>query len=710
MTVHLLLNRPAPYLDETLVSWLWRLARQNYADSPAWFLPYLHHAGSTVMSIGLNAMNRLQDETALTRLAELTGYSVNEIHRHTLHHFAHALTPPNKPQARFGASETTLPFLPARPSNDFYLPHFSWCPHCLAEALYVRLHWHLPIVACCEMHGCWLLDRCPQCRAPITEVDIGSGHCGKCAFRLQEATPSAIPATDRLLQLQTTVMQWLYQTPERADLGLPDKAVNVLLHVLLGLRYAAQCAGQSWNFHHIPAGIPVPDLDIRERRSLTIFERGCLNATAFRGLQNWPHGFFAYLDAYRYRPSVNRETGLRHELGVLHMSWIGRLWKHTAFNFVQETYNDYLATRMPAHLVIDSNRTARYPALLQRLAYLDIHKSALYVGVCSATILRLVREGHLTVYHFENSEGRWLSRQELDQLQQRWAQHITLPEAARLLGVSVEVTRALLQERLIQAVPASEGVKLRVVYVSRDSLTAFIQKLKKHTTIQANSQPDGVSLTEVCLRNASMGLGFPQLLNRIGNGQLPAFHPNETLFPLTDLWFLGATVRNLSRSVKDERAWLNLKETEQCLGLKRRTLYRFMQMGLLQSVMAFGPKQFFAQADILALRDRYASSRQAAALLNISTADLFRLVRCGLLVPASGTSPGPKVFDRHQLVDWHAEHILPPELNSIAANKDALRCALKASDVHPLVTKPEVYLRKEVIAVLKSALTGTDQI
>lgn len=708
MVVHPLLNRPSPYPDETLASWLWRLARQNYATSPAWFLPALHDTGKVATTVDLSRVNGLRDNAALTGIASLTGYSVVDIHQHTLHRFANMLTPPGLPvQERPDPSGTALVFLPARLSNDFYSPSFSWCPHCLTEARYVRLHWHFPGVACCEIHRCWLLDSCPQCYTPVTLVDVIYGCCGRCNFRLERAVAPPIPVTDRLLQLQSALMGWLYGQCEALPLRLPDAPVNTLLYALNGLRYAAQRAGNGWTFHHIPPDIPIPDLDIRELRRLTVFERGCLYTTAFRGLQNWPHGLFAYLEAYRSRPGKKEETGLRREFGVLYISWFRRLWKHSSFEFIQEAFNDYLVAHVPAYQVVDSSRTVSYPALLQRIDYLDIRKSAQYVGLCSSTIHRLVREGHLVFHHFAQSEGKWLSRRALDQLRQRWENHVTAPEAARLLGISIEVTRALCKEHLIQPVPASEGLKARLVYLSRESLGALIQKLKVHTTIQSNAHQSGVSLAEVCLRNASVGLGFPQLLVRICDGQLPAYHPSETLFPLTDLWFPSEVVANLSCVVRAEHQWLNLQETEQCLGIGRKALYSLLRTGLLQPVMGFGPKRFFSQTDVLALRDRYTSPQQAAALLNIPTEYLCRLVRHGSIVFLSGSGSSHKAFDRHQLIAWRDEHILFREMKTLTSNVATLMRLLKAHGVYPVATNPAIYLRREVMAVLESMSVQT---
>jgi hypothetical protein len=511
-----------------------------------------------------------------------------------------------------------------------------------------------------------------------------------------------ISSRDVLLQMQSTLMNWLDGSPDAMRLGLPDIPVAVLLQVWVGLRYAAQRAGNGWHFHHIPTGIPVPDLDILKQRYLTLIERGCLYATAFRGLLDWPRGFCAYLDAYRLRPDNKEKTGLRREFGVLQSSWLRRFWKGPAFDFVQAAYNDYLVAHVPAYQTVATKRVNKYPELLQRVEYLSIPLSAKYLRVSTRILYRLAQTGYLTIHRFKQSDGRWLSRRELDQLQRQWRGHLTTAEAACLLGVSCDIARGLLAEHLLQAVPANGGVKHQSTYIYRDSLQELIQKLKRHITIQTFEQQCGVSLVDACIRNGGSGLGSPQLLKLICAGSLSAYHPCATLFPLNDLWFSPEVVENFASVFKEEQGWMSLTETQACLGVKRGVLHHLVTADLLHPVMSFGPKQFFRREDVLALRDRSVSSEQAAALLNIPVSCVSELALHKVLSPISGPGINGHVryrFDRSELARWHKQYVLLYELKRLFGPVGLLK-SLKAHHIKPLSGPPAVYLRKEVMDLI----------
>ncbi|NLF76237.1 MAG: hypothetical protein GX573_11105, partial [Chloroflexi bacterium] len=461
--------------------------------------------------------------------------------------------------------------------------------------------------------------------------------------------------------------------------------------------------------HHIPPGIPVPDLDIVKRQYLTLFERGCLYTTAFQGLLDWPHGFFDYLDAYRQRPVFDaKETGLRREFGVLYMSWFEEYWKHPGFEFVQTAFNDYLVERLPAYMVAFSKR-AYDPDLLYRLDYLTIEQAARYVECPARAVRRLVAEGHLTAHHFdyfEQEDRLWVSRHELDQLLQQWEGHLTAPEVAQMLGITLEIARELIATPLLEVVPDDAGKQWMLIYVYRHSVLQFIQRLKKHTTILANPQLHGVSIAEVSIHNGSIGLGFPEIWQRICDGKLTACHPHESLFPLTDLWFWPETVANISQTVKDEHDWITLMETLDCLGVKRPVLDHFLEAGLFQPVKAFGQKQFFRRSDVEALRDCAVSSRQAAELLNTSLSRFLELNRQGYFSPLSG--PGINrhthyIFDRHELLAWHKEYLVMSELKQLVGVDPYV--FLREHRILPVFRKPSVYLRREVMAVISAEMS-----
>lgn len=708
-----LLNRPSPYADESLASWLWRLAERNYLPSPTVLLRYLRDGLSDVTPIQRQFQHGFHDPALLTALAEVADVSVETVYRHTVHRFAHVLTPPDREVCYLQtASDVQHPLLSAPRSTDNFSPRFAWCPPCLVECRYVRLHWYLPFLACCPVHRCWLLDNCPACQKKLKEVDIVLGHCSGCNLQLEQAVSITVPAGDLLLTMTSTVMEWLYGCPRAPRAGLPEASTPALLRVVQGLRYSAQRAGDGWEFHHIPAGISVPRLDILERRSLTIFERGCLYATAFRGLLDWPNGFFSFLDALRKRPATKEKTGLRREFGALYISWLMRFWKHHAFDFIQDAFNDYLVERMPIYQIVDSTRVRDYPELLDRLDYLDLKRTVSYLNISISSVHRLIREKHLAVHRFEGDEdGQWLAREELDRVKQQWRKHLSCPQVVQLLGISIEVVHRLLESGLLRAVPASGGLKEQKTYIDEDSIYALIQALRKHTTIQADENHVGIPLRTVCLRHASTKMNSAQVLNRVLAGKLPASHPCESLFPLQALWFAVDDVVHLSATVKDEQNWFSKQEVRGYLSVSWLTVKQLIVAGFLKPRMSLGRKQFFSRDEVAALRERCVFVGEMARALKVPASCISSLVHQGALQPIStpmAGGPGCYIFNHADFMAWRREYILAPEMRTLTTNVKAVKRRLEAAGVEPIARFPNVYRRRETLSVI-AQLTETDR-
>jgi hypothetical protein len=709
----LLLNRPPPYTQETLTSWLWRLALANHLPSPALLLLHLRQAVSSQTPTVRHILLNLRETALFGALGELTSTSAPTIYTHTLHRFAHALTLPDQPDEWLQlTADETVRLLQPRMNCDGYTPHFAWCPTCLAEARYVRLYWHVPFVACCTVHRCWLRDACPRCQGKLTEQDILNGCCGHCGFCLDTASAIPVPEDDLLFRLQTTLMSWLYQTPP-PDLGLPDAPVHVLLRILHGLRYAAQRAGNAWVFHHIPPNIPRPDLDILTHRKLTLYERGSLYSTAFRGLVDWPHGFHAFLDAYRQRPAPRERTGLRREFGTLYISWINRFWKSPLLEFVQTAFNDYLLAHISANCIVYSTRSRDYPQLLDQLDYVDLHHTVRYLHSSPYSVYRLMEEGHLPRCTFENDAfSVWFKRQDVEALRRQWERYVPFLDVVQQLGISKRLTRQLITAQLLRAVPDDAGINRRWLFIYEDSLPALLQSLKPCTTIQAQPPPEHVLLRDVCIRHGgSVSLNLVQLLQRVQAGQLAAYHADETLLPLGEMWFRVEDIDTLSEAVKTERNWLSKSDVCTYLNVRWQRLKHLLVSGILSPKQGSGNKQFFDRTEVQVIRERLIFSDEISRLLNVPYVSIFRLVQCEMLHPLPyPASQGRRyyIFDRAEFNVWHQKYVLWPEMKRLTTDEDALCLCLKAQHIEPVVNAPRVYLRKEVMNSIERLHICTD--
>lgn len=691
----MLLNRPRPYIDEAFTSWLWRLAQRNYTTSPKSLL-------RTALSLGQFQTREPREPAAFCALAELTHTSVETIHALTRHRFAHLLTAPEEQAAVLDyPTETALTLAPVRPNRDFFTSDFAWCPTCLSEARYVRLHWHVPVVVSCELHHCWLLEACPGCQARITEEDIMRGRCTECGLVLEQAQTISIPSNDLLLKLQRELVNWLYER-KTLDLTLPNVLVGALLRVLYGLRFSVQRAGSTWNLHYTPVGASAPQVDILKQRTLSVFERGCLYAAAFRGLLDWPQGFYSFLDAYRARPAPREQTGLRSEFGTLYISWLQRSWKHSVFDFIQQAFNDYLVKHLPVYQIVNSTRVHDYPELLDRVRYLDLRRTVHYLGISVYSIYRLVEEGHLTTHRFrEDISGVWLARDELERCKQTWEQHLPFISVVQQLGLSKRLTHELLYAQLLSRVPAQAGLKQQGIFVERDSLQALLDRLKTVTTIQPVSE-QSIPLLLVCIRNGSVKMDLTHVLHRVLEGKLPAHHPNASLLPLTALWFAPQAVQQLAQSVKMESDWFTKEEVRAYLSVNWRVLYALLAKGVLYPVVTLGRKQFFSRQDVCSLHEAYMLTSEIQRILGIPAISIHRLVERGIWVPKTEHGRrAPYLFERSQFQQWQQSYIMLPELRQLAPDSVWRTEKLRQSGIIPVVRAPLVYSRKEVLAALQ---------
>lgn len=701
MTLSPLLNHPLPYCDEALPSWLWRLALANYLSSPGLLLRYLRQVVSDTTPPLKKILLNLREPRLFAALGSLTHTSASVVHAHTLHGFAHALRLPDQPRERIVlALNQAGKLLPERCHPDFYSLPFVWCPRCLAQARYVRLHWHIPFVTCCTAHRCWLLDTCPECHRPVDEVGVLRGQCEHCGFHLENVQTVPVPEDDLLFRLQTTLMSWLYQTPP-PDLGFPDAPVNVLLRILQGLRYAVQRSGEDWYYHHLPPFISRPQLDILKLRRLTLYERGTLYSTAFQGLLDWPQGFYTFLDAYRQRPTRTR-TGMQAELGQIYIKWLPDFWKHSDFAFLQDTCNTYLLQNFSALQLVGSKRAQSYPELIQKADFLNIHRASDLFGISSSSLHHLVANGLLTAHRFDAYPKRiWLQRDELEQLQREWHQTLTLNDTAELLGIGKQRVHDLLEAGLIRR--THDVVSVQGLAISRDSVSGFVEQLKQRIVTEAPPTQQAVSVVKLCLRLATLGMKLSDVLQRILDGRLTAHHPDGSGLPLTDLWFSPETAQRTFAAIKDERDWMGLREVQAYLGVGRSVMQHLMDNGYLLPHTVFVRKYFFLRTDVLAFRHRSVAVDTAAQLLNVNTDSVYAFVNNDLLHPLYGprvNGHGHYAFDRNELLTWHEYYLLERDFPLVTSDVTRLRRLLRKHGISPIMRRPRVYLRAPVMDVV----------
>lgn len=244
-------------------------------------------------------LDRGASDEQLSALARLSGIDASIFRTMSLRPAAQAVTPRNLDHL------ATWPWVLAQGSrNRKRYGGLQYCPCCVRDAKtpYYRQQWRLAWHTGCPVHGVLLMDRCPDCHAPLEphRLHAEAGHvaiCATCKGDLRDAcstaiTPTALAfqeATDQVLlsghghygAKQLTSDRWF---------ELSRYFVTLLRQVALrphtGLRAFATALGVVADDLLPPAtGLALELLPVRERAMLL--------AGAWEMLQSGPDRFLA---------------------------------------------------------------------------------------------------------------------------------------------------------------------------------------------------------------------------------------------------------------------------------------------------------------------------------------------------------------------------------------------------------------------------------
>lgn len=171
--------RPRPLPDESLTSWLRRLAVPNCTDVPSFFETFWPKRALLARDL-----DKWGPDFLLADLAQLTALPLEVLRETTLRPYEGVLFE-SIPAA--GRCRWVLPLGIANRVRTRFGQ--QWCPRCLEEdaAPYYRRRWRLAIASSCPAHGVILKDRCHACGRPAM-LHKGKPHrCIGCDADRREA-------------------------------------------------------------------------------------------------------------------------------------------------------------------------------------------------------------------------------------------------------------------------------------------------------------------------------------------------------------------------------------------------------------------------------------------------------------------------------------------------------------------------------------------
>ncbi|WP_288390320.1 TniQ family protein [uncultured Acinetobacter sp.] len=277
-------------------------------------------------------------------------------------------------------------------------PH-SYCPLCLDEQPFFKKIWRLKPVYACPIHSIFLVDHCPQCKAPIHLQSGTISTCSSCTYQLKDTPTIECSSISNI--------QWF---------------INIL------------DAGSNDVFKHFTAFWTAlnyfSQLDMKD--SLTIDEH--LEIT---------HEYFNKPSQSSIRLSdwINRRIHLAHPRIQL-------------IPFLKHGYifNKYIQS-------IEVKCHQYYPTPQTRLIYLLPEEARLVLGICRKTLQNWIRKDFLLLdhekYHYHSFpspliesfllsyNGKYLDSIKSSHIEASDSQYLTIREVAKFLGTNYETARKL---------------------------------------------------------------------------------------------------------------------------------------------------------------------------------------------------------------------------------------------------------------------------
>ncbi|MEQ8676527.1 MAG: TniQ family protein [Aggregatilineales bacterium] len=663
-----LVCRPRPYPDESLLSYLLRVQFANHYDGLIWLTWWLRGLRHTPGSRSQFRPTATHETCFLENLATVTGVPVFDLYQMTLNRYAAIFTFPGRPthyqmlhsgeQVAFCQQSHSLKSWSRTEARS------AFCPLCLREAAYHRLPWLLHAIFACPKHDCWLLDTCSSCGASVSVETIVRSQCTRCSASL--ADMPVIPLDAMVADAQQHLMFCL-ETGNLPTETLPLLSVQALFRLVEGLCAATRQLGWEGEGCYQPEGVTRHPFPSHPQQSASPIQYGSLYTTAWRVVNDWPQGFYTFLDGYLRRPGGGNGT-MKRSLGSFYDIWLEREWCHSDLEPVQTTFNDYFVTHFPpSHQILSLARVKRYPELRERMKWIDVRNAGRLLGVSATMISRMVRDGYVRAYYVNEAshDGRYfVYREDLESgLQQR-----TSPLTLNQVATEFLTTGKVVQEWMDTGLMSPTGSRLMRgeahPSLTRHDVDRFLEQLADRACLQEQRPSHTMTLKMVCMRNNKIGMTSARVLQCVMEGKLQAFHTDPDLRPFSDLWFDLEEVATLTERIKAENNWLALREIPLFLHVDLKTVHLWIQNGLLIPVAHSSRSIYFDRTAVATLQKRFMRSAEVATLLETSDAALSSWVCAGYLPVLRGLDAGrgkAYLFDRDVVEQWRAQYITAGE-------------------------------------------------
>jgi predicted DNA-binding transcriptional regulator AlpA len=665
---------------EDLASLLSRTAEQMGYKKVHWLL---RPEDSAYSRLDPDVCFLLQDAT-YQYLGHLLQLSEEELYKLTLHRFLLQMLAPEEVQpAPSGYLER--PLFPRRSHfiHKLFLPKSATrvCPKCLAEEPACGvLYWNIGPLVSCLKHHIFLVDCCPHCQGRIPRLRSVLTHCPRCRSGDYRLAPSvSLPDEPLFLSSQAIILAQLGLEEEYMR-GIPSVDGRSPLHELLPWQYFQllesfqNVLGPFFPNHPLlqtVAGPPIPSRHrVSPRFHSSLGEWASFVITFHTLFVSWPDNFTTLLESLPSVHSGTSDSAKRiKQFGKLYDAYLYKRLRDPAFAFLREAFEDYLKKRYMGGRVsnlrpfigMDSMQIAT------ECTYLTLDQAMQLLGIKSHNLYALINRGAIRTHrNLMGTKGKislWLiEKEDVEALLAEWKGLLPLETIAqKLLGVSKRQVLALTRADLLLPARGPSIDRCHTWYYKSEDIERLKSALLQYACKIVPSDSKCIPLS-TCGR--SLGLPLVESLKEILSGHLVIID-TEREIPLFQRLVVSKSEvkRFLGERLKAERSDLNLlsaRDVMKSLGVGEATLKEWMRLGLLvgkrQMVKGMIHGILFQKEMVDSFRHTYVFTKEAAALLDVTSSTIHYYVSRGMLHPVG--LPKPKLFLREELESLILPHTL----------------------------------------------------
>ncbi|MRS24151.1 hypothetical protein COL22_14565 [Bacillus thuringiensis] len=426
-----------PYENESLASFIFRTAKENFMEEPLWFLSlFTERYKHKLCESSLNWL----DDIPLSEICEILKMNIQDAERMTFPNLLKQLHLPlkNKVKCPWIMYHTT-----------------KFCPFCIVEKQYHRIAWSLTYSHCCPKHNVFLIEKCVKCNKHITPRRIILDQCG-CGATLSTFPVNYVEDLS-LIEYQKIINNLFIK---KGSFHLNKWITN---HRMLfkSLEFFATWIPQILPKHEIPSiqNIAFSENVIartRLKKEKSDQQALILYTYAYKLLYDWPNSYHNLI--------------------------------RTAENNVEDNnFSIFIKTALPNLL-----QTELYPIFKEFINYLGIYKLQTKDSLISLEeIPQLIKHFnkdivesnyfHPLPVNLKDINLTVYKQKEIENWCNFYNESITKEEARSILGTSAKVTYQILSNNLIQDIAHKKNGSMTSWIIPIHALANFIKELKKQS-------------------------------------------------------------------------------------------------------------------------------------------------------------------------------------------------------------------------------------